>query len=125
MYPGISEAMSRLLHVVLEPIYDPIRPRRPISVNEDLLPAPYSNLNFRQSTQKGLGKKPYIPKFSFFYRDWDVGLVNISDFNSAVKVLRVLLGIVGPHLWKDIRLVYKLIRIGKAHVTTEVSLLFS
>jgi THO complex subunit 2 len=43
-------------------------------------------------------------------------LITVSDYASAVKVLRVLLSIIGGHLSKDVNLVYKVIRIGKAHL---------
>lgn len=43
-------------------------------------------------------------------------MISVTDYSNAVKILRVILSIIGGHLSKDINLVYKVIRIGKAHI---------
>jgi hypothetical protein len=124
MYPGIAEALCRLLHVVIEPVYAPLQPFPSPDVHLDLYPPPHPTLNHRVQERASIGRKVATPKYAFFYPDWNTGLLTVSDYGNAVKVLRVLLGIVGGHLSKDIRLVYKILRIGKAHVL-QVDFFFS
>ena len=125
MYSGIAEATSRLLNVIVEPIYTPLQPFASRSVNADLYPPSLPSLNFRTEEKVYVGKKTTTSKYGFFYPDWNQGLVTVSDYAGAVKVLRVLLGIVGGHLAKDLPLVYKLIRIGKAHVESVIPFVFA
>lgn len=120
MYPDIAESMCRLLDVIIEPVYSPLRsfPLTSKKNLEDYPPAiPTLNTKLcRDEARVILGKKVNPPKLQFFYDKWKEGLPLCTDFTSCVKTLRMLLAHVGPHLCRDVKLVWKIIRIGIAHL---------
>jgi hypothetical protein len=52
MYPGIAEAACRLLHVIIQPIYQPLEPLPRREINLDSYPPSLPSLNFRTSESK-------------------------------------------------------------------------
>jgi THO complex subunit 2 len=125
-HPSIAEAMARLIHVVIEPLYLPLSPlaklmqHRPPG-NENHRPLA-NTTNFKLSyfdhTQL-LCRRHSSNGFKFFYDDWRTGIPRYEDKGMIMKLLRLLLTYVGPHLNRDPRLMGKLIRVGR-HLVSQV-----
>ncbi|KAI8833669.1 transcription factor/nuclear export subunit protein 2-domain-containing protein [Chytriomyces cf. hyalinus JEL632] len=124
MHPDIGEYMSRILHVVIEPVYKTLRPIRS-RVKPEIpahQPPPMNTLNYKYAQEEAhIGKRGVVhyPKLQFFYEAWKEGLPACKDYDEVVKLLRVLL----PYICvtTDVILVSKIARIGKAHVNSAPS----
>ncbi len=131
-HSNISEAMSRIIHVVIDPVYKALSPISKLMRNWTPPTTPNRNLtnttNFKlcfSDSEKLLAKKQNGSGYRFFYSDWKTGITAYEDANTAMKVARALLAYVGPHLSKDIRLMNKLIRIGRNMLEQVSSIQFS
>jgi THO complex subunit 2 len=125
MYPEISDGICRLLHIVLENVETSLRPLSAYkstacpSSSEFRPPIPSYSTKLNPNTDRVYhGKKFYYPQFKFFYDRYKDQVPQPTSIAGAIKVLRSLLPCVGPHLYRDVLLVGKLIRIGKHHIST-------
>ncbi len=130
IYPDIAEHMCKLLHVIIEPVYAPLSPTKnfpaPTKTMEDEADLYPSMPQFKHSKVDGVmrGRKSAHPKYAFFYHLWrDKGLPSCTDLNQALNLLKKLLIFVGPNLHRDVKLMWKIIRIGVTHLT-EVTYFF-
>ncbi|KAJ3060096.1 THO complex subunit 2, partial [Podochytrium sp. JEL0797] len=117
-HPEISEAMSRILHTCLEPIYATLRPihtRTPLTTLPATQPPPLNTLNYALAQKSvTVGRRLHYAKLQFFYAGWAEGLPQCKTLEEVVKVLRVLLPYVSVSM--DVVLVAKVARVGRAHV---------
>ena len=121
-YPSISEAMSRILHVVIEPLYAPLSPA--VKLFEGYTPkyqqkqvTNTTNFKLCYADPAKLVAKRSSSGLKFFYDDWKSNIPRYEDPEMLLKVLRGLLTYVGPHLSKDARLMVKLIRLGRSQLS--------
>jgi hypothetical protein len=123
MTPEISDQVCRLLRVIIEPVYAPLRPTAAFTnlkppPKKDYIPVSTSLTRTCPIFEKVIqGRKVVTPKYRFFYQGWKSELPVCHDFNSVLKQLRVLLPYVGPRLYKDVILATQIARLGKAHIT--------
>ncbi|KAJ3348195.1 THO complex subunit 2 [Kappamyces sp. JEL0680] len=122
IYPEIADNMSRILHVVLQKVEKPLRPlwSHPKTPTPDpsTVGLPIASQTVRQTAlfdQVYHGKKFTLQQYSFFYDKWRDHIPQPATYAGVSKVLRSLLVYIGPHLYRDVLLVGKLIRIGKHH----------
>ena len=124
MHPSIADAFSRIIHVVIENVEMPLRPLAGLVFSKEgggvdhFMPAiPSLNLATCAIDQKVfVGRKTYPPAQQFFYSGWKNDIPVPTNCAGVIKVVKSLLVYVGPHLYRDVRLIGKLIRVGKYHL---------
>ena len=127
-HADIADNICRILHVAMEDLDKPLRPfanisrKDPPSIHE--FPPPVSSFNSKLTPnfeRINTGKKHYPPQYKFFYDNWRDQAPRPTNFAGLLKVLRALLPYVGAHLYRDVLLTGKLIRLGRNQIR-EVSL---
>ncbi|KAI8901013.1 transcription factor/nuclear export subunit protein 2-domain-containing protein [Globomyces pollinis-pini] len=125
MNTDIGLNICRLLNVMLEAVDSPLRPlaklnRKPTPSVDEFSPA-VSTLNLRlcklHDSYVTTGRKYYPAQFRFFYELWKDEVPVAESFLKALGYLKKYLPYVGHHLYGDVLLLGKIIRIGKHHVT--------
>lgn len=122
LMPDIAENMCRLLNFIIEPAYAPLRPtfNTLAKAKPDRLQFAPSlwHLNCRVASFDVLNAKKnhHVHRYTFFYAGWSENLPLAMDFDSAFKNIRMLLASIGFYLSRDVTLVWKIIRIAKAHL---------
>ena len=132
VHPDIADHICRILHVVVEDLDKPLRPfanlerKAPPSVHE--FPPPVSSFNARLTPvfeRITTGKKHYPSPYKFFYDNWRDQSPRPSNFAGLLKVLRALLPYIGAHLYRDVLLTGKLIRLGRKHIKEVLAIYFT
>jgi THO complex subunit 2 len=124
MHPSIADAFSRIIHVVIEKVEQPLRPlagfeftKKTANVDDFMPPIPTLNLTTSPlDLRVSVGRKSYPPSQQFFYLDWKNDIPTPPNCAGVIKVIKSLLVYVAPHLYRDVRLIGKIIRIGKFHL---------
>ncbi|KAJ3217345.1 THO complex subunit 2 [Clydaea vesicula] len=130
IYPEIADNLARLSHEIFETIYSEIRPKLKNNEVSDASSSQPSLLDFQLSIpvfnfkknywkfeDKVLtGKKFYPPQSHFFFKNWRDGLPRPSTWEQTFSYIKAILGMLGFNLSRDINLLIKIIRLGRAHL---------
>lgn len=123
VYPEIADSFSRIMHVIISKVETPLRPLSNFPKRQtqpiDSFQPPVNSLDFKACQDPAIvfiGKKQYYCRIKFFYDAWKDAVPVFEDFDNVLKYLRVILLNIGPHLFRDVPLVCKLIRVGREHV---------
>jgi THO complex subunit 2 len=118
VYPAISDNLCRLMHVAISEIEIPLRPLCEYSktkpqVNFDHLSPLINCLDPSFCVPPGIS---FRGRKKFFYDAWDSQITAYKDINDCVKFVKYYLRDIGPHLFRDVSLIGKLIRIAQFHI---------
>jgi len=132
---NIPAAISRVLHVFLEPKYFELRPypEQRVPENKDfmdmmtssrttlLLHPPKEEIVIPQENSWN-GKNQLSARYKFYYSPWRDGILQLASshlrsMEHFVTDLKLWLGKVNWEMWKDASLIGKLVRIAKHEMT--------
>lgn len=123
VYPDISVALSRLVHVIIDLVYRPISPAAkfmPVTTSEASRIKRYtptaniSDCQIDEIERHGKASNSQLPVY--FYNEWRKGIQQSETYESALTCLELYLNHVGIHLYLDLKLATKVARIGKHHI---------
>jgi THO complex subunit 2 N-terminus len=121
VYPGIADNIGRLVHVAIENVETPLRPlaglKRKAETDIDNFSPPINSIDPVLFPEHVLtGRKLYPPRYKYFFDGWKDMITAYADFSKTLRYLKLVLRDIGPHLYRDVSLVGKLIRIGREHI---------
>lgn len=120
MNPEIADNFMRIIGVMLEKLEISLRPFGciPVSFDFENYPPPFNSLNPKICREPGellSGRYKCPAVFKFFYDDWRTSLTFVKDCREAMSLLKNLLPYVGPHLYRDVKLLTVILRVGNSH----------
>ncbi|KAK3816703.1 MAG: transcription factor/nuclear export subunit protein 2-domain-containing protein [Linnemannia gamsii] len=119
-YPELADLICRLIHVMIQGVYDPFSPsrRHPELVQDKDVASRYPVVPKGREVTTVRILSPRLPlstsaqRFEFFYSKWADDLVRCETIEDIIEFVSPLLTVVGVRIHRDTVLVTKLCRIG-------------
>lgn len=125
IHPDVSEALSRLMHVMIDAVYQPISPTRkltsinPSNMQNKIMAKLIPTSNFNECPLKNedrYGKSSNVSLNVYFYNQWKSEIIQCDSYEDVLLNLKFYLNHIGIHLYLDLKLASKIARIGKCHI---------
>ncbi|KAF9123599.1 THO complex subunit 2 [Mortierella sp. 14UC] len=119
-YPEMADLICRLIHVMIQGVYDPSSPsrRHPELIQDNGAASRYPVVPKGREITTVRILSPRLPlststqRFEFFYTKWADDLVRCETVEDIIEFVSPLLAVIGVRIHRDTVLVTKLCRIG-------------
>ncbi|GAO48034.1 hypothetical protein G7K_2222-t1 [Saitoella complicata NRRL Y-17804] len=117
-HPEIADGVMRLVDWMIEPLYSPLSVKSQLGF--DVTAGEADEREVKRVFESTPGRGTPRQKLVFFYEEWRRGVFQIETGEEFLSVVIPLLRVVGIRIYRDVKLIVKICRIG-CHMLAESS----